>query len=56
MNALFIRSQSKDLGRPVSVPEVILLEESLHRVYPHLKAGQAPDDVLIQSLSKYRKD
>jgi len=46
----------EDLVGQVSVPEVILLEESLHRVYPQLKAGQAPDDVLIQSLSKYRKD
>ena len=35
-HALFIRNTSKELGRPVSVPEVILEVESLHRAWPPL--------------------
>jgi len=33
-HALFIRNTSRELGRPVTVPEVIRDWESLHRVYP----------------------
>src|SRR5512140_2421533 len=39
-HALFVRRLSQDLGRPVSVPEAILLEEGLHRVYPPVKEGE----------------
>lgn len=33
-NALFVRRTSQDLGRAVTVPEVIVLRESFHRVSP----------------------
>lgn len=33
-HALFVRNTSRELGRPVTVPEVIRDWESLHRVYP----------------------
>ena len=33
-HALFVRRTSEDLGRKVEISEVVLNEESLHRVYP----------------------
>lgn len=33
-HALFVRRKSEELGRPVTVPEVIIREEALHRAYP----------------------
>jgi LmbE family N-acetylglucosaminyl deacetylase len=47
-HALFIRNTSKELGHPVSVPEVILGVESLHRAWPPLSNGEPPDDPLAR--------
>lgn len=33
-HALFVRKHSEEQGRVLSVPEVIMIEESLHRVSP----------------------
>lgn len=37
-NALFVRRASKDAGRPLSVPEVMVKVESLHRASPPVNA------------------
>ena len=49
-HALFVRRATQDLGRPVSVPEVILSHESLHRVYPPAAAGEPLHDPLADLL------
>lgn len=47
-HALFIRHTSELVGHPVSVPEVVISLESLHRVFP-LYQG-ALDDILARLL------
>jgi N-acetylglucosamine malate deacetylase 2 len=47
-NFLFVRRTSEEVGHPVSVPEVIVLAESLHRVFPE---GSRPvSDALSERL------
>ncbi len=47
-HALFVRRPSQEAGRPLSVPEVLMRLESLHRVHPpHLPPG---DDPLVNAL------
>jgi LmbE family N-acetylglucosaminyl deacetylase len=53
-HAMFIRNTSQDLGREVNLQEVVLLEESLHRVYPPVQIEDKISDVLMDSLEKYR--
>jgi LmbE family N-acetylglucosaminyl deacetylase len=53
-HTMFIRNTSHDLGREISLAEVVLLEESLHRVNPPVKNGDPVDDILVNSLGKYR--
>lgn len=38
-HALFVRRPSQEAGRPLSVPEVIMKVESLHRAHPPVKDG-----------------
>lgn len=47
-HALFVRRASKEAGRPLSVPEVIVSMEGLHRVMPH--ASGEPQDALSELL------
>lgn len=47
---LFIRHRSEEAGRRLSVPEIILPVESLHRVWPPVPQGEAPEDVLADLL------
>ncbi|NPV75096.1 MAG: PIG-L family deacetylase [Anaerolineae bacterium] len=38
-HALFVRNASRDAGRQLSVPEIVVKMESLHRLHPSPKAG-----------------
>jgi LmbE family N-acetylglucosaminyl deacetylase len=49
-HALFIRRRSEEAGRKLSVPEVILATESLHRVSPPFKGPGEIHDVLADLL------
>jgi len=48
-HALFVRNTSKQLGRPVTVPEVVVSLESLHRVHPPV-SNSALHDPLAELL------
>lgn len=50
-HALFIRRASEEAGRPLSVPEVIIKLEGLHRAYPPLVDGL--NDPLAEILRPY---
>jgi LmbE family N-acetylglucosaminyl deacetylase len=50
-HALFVRRASEEAGRKLSVPEVILHLEGLHRLNPP-DAGQ-PEDEITRLLRKY---
>lgn len=50
-HALFVRRTSQDLGRPVTVPEVLIRLESLHRLFPPLDSR--PTDPIAQALSPW---
>jgi hypothetical protein len=50
-HALFVRRASEEAGRQLSVPEVILPVESLHRVHPPAE-GQV-DDALARILEPW---
>jgi LmbE family N-acetylglucosaminyl deacetylase len=54
-HSMFIRNTSRDLGREVTLQEVVLLEESLHRVHPPVHNGDQISDLVLDSLEKYRK-
>jgi LmbE family N-acetylglucosaminyl deacetylase len=43
-HALFVRAGSQEAGHPVSVPEIMLLEESVYRVSPPLAPGEQVRD------------
>jgi LmbE family N-acetylglucosaminyl deacetylase len=51
-HALFVRRASQEAGRPVSIPEVLMRVESLHRVYPPVDG--IPIDDLTRSLAEWR--
>ena len=51
-HALFVRRPSREAGRPLTVPEVLLRLESLHRVYPPEQAGAG--DPLMELLLPYQ--
>jgi LmbE family N-acetylglucosaminyl deacetylase len=53
-NALFVRRASQNAGRPVSVPEVLLKLESLHRAWPVYQPKT--DDLLVRLLSAWMID
>jgi N-acetylglucosamine malate deacetylase 2 len=48
-HALFIRNSSKEAGRLMTVPEVILPDESLHRQYPNVNRHPL-QDALVDAL------
>lgn len=50
-HALFVRRTSKEAGRQVSLPEVIMQLEGLHRAWP--KTTETPDDVLVDTLKPW---
>ena len=50
-HALFVRRPSQEAGRLLSVPEVLMQVESLHRVYP--AANGQPEDRLVQALAPW---
>ena len=50
-NALFVRQDSLDAGRALSIAEVMLPTESFHRVYPPAPPGLPPRDALTAALS-----
>jgi LmbE family N-acetylglucosaminyl deacetylase len=50
-HALFLRRRSQELGRPLSVPEVVMRVESLHRASPPV--GEALVDPLAQALAPW---
>ena len=49
-NALFVRRPSQELGRPVTIPEVVSVLESVHRAYPPLPAGEPAQDAFASLL------
>jgi hypothetical protein len=51
-NALFVRRRSKQVGYQLTVPEVLLNVESLHRVYPPVNS--LPDDDLTEILRPWK--
>jgi N-acetylglucosamine malate deacetylase 2 len=50
-HAMFIRNTSKETGRALSVPEIVMSSESLHRVYPPVAPGEKLDDEIARALS-----
>lgn len=50
-HALFVRRSSRQAGRQLSVPEVIMTIESLHRAYPKVKGK--PEDALAKALKPW---
>ena len=50
-NAMFVRNSSKDAGRMLTIPEVILPTESFRRAHPPVPAGAQPDDEIARMLS-----
>ena len=50
-NALFVRRSSIRAGRELTVPEVVMNVESLHRVYPPVNGD--PDDVIVEMLKPW---
>jgi LmbE family N-acetylglucosaminyl deacetylase len=48
---LFVRRSSEEAGRPLTVPEVVMGVESLHRAFPPVSG--APDDPLARLLEPY---
>lgn len=49
-HALFMRFTSQELGRPVTVPEVITTLESVHRAYPPLSRAEPLQDAFASLL------
>jgi LmbE family N-acetylglucosaminyl deacetylase len=49
-HALFVRRASQEAGRKLSVPEVILRVESLHRAFPEVSQASLPEDELFKLL------
>lgn len=50
--ALFLRRRSKNAGYMLTVPEILMNIESLHRVLPIVHGK--PDDILVQTLKPWR--
>jgi hypothetical protein len=50
-HALFVRHSSEEAGRSLTVPEVVVTLESLHRVLPPVySAAELRDDPLFAAL------
>ena len=50
-NALFVRRSSLRAGRQLTVPEVVMNTEGLHRAYPPVNGK--PEDVVIEMLQPW---
>ena len=50
-NALFVRRSSQRAGRQLTVPEVVMIFEGLHRAYPAVNGK--PEDFLIELLKPW---
>lgn len=50
-NALFVRRSSIRAGRQLTIPEVLMKFESLHRYYPEVNG--APDDEIVEMLKPW---
>ena len=50
-NALFVRRSSPQAGRQLTVPEVIMKLEGLHRAYPSVSG--VPEDALVKLLKPW---
>jgi hypothetical protein len=46
-----VRRSSREAGRQLTVPEVIMPVESLHRVYPVVE--DEPEDTLMEALKPW---
>jgi LmbE family N-acetylglucosaminyl deacetylase len=55
-HALFVRRASKEAGRQLTVPEVIVKVESLHRAYPPIEEGRLSDDPIAELLKPWSTD
>jgi LmbE family N-acetylglucosaminyl deacetylase len=53
-HALFVRRASEEAGRQLTVPEVIMQLEGLHRHQPPLENGKAVEDPFAQTLHPWR--
>ena len=53
-HALFVRRSSKLAGRQLSVPEVLMTLEGLHRAYPPVPHDQ-PEDALFNLLQPWER-
>lgn len=49
-HALFVRRASEEAGRKMTVPEVILPTEGLHRLRPPVKDGEQIEDQFVEML------
>jgi LmbE family N-acetylglucosaminyl deacetylase len=52
-HALFLRRRSQKAGYRLTIPEILLDLESLHRVYPPV--GGEPQDAVITALAPWKK-
>jgi N-acetylglucosamine malate deacetylase 2 len=52
-NALFVRRASQRAGRPMTIPEVIVSLESLHRASPAWQGG--PEDEFARQMRRWQK-
>ena len=50
-NALFVRRSSQRAGRQLSIPEVVMTLEGLHRAYPAVNGK--PEDIVIELLKPW---
>lgn len=53
-HALFVRRATQEAGRKISVPEVIVRLEGLHRVHPPAAEGDQVDDQFVQAIRPWR--
>ena len=54
-HALFVRRASERAGRQLTVEEIILEVESLHRAYPKRRPGETLTDPVTAMLAKYSR-
>ena len=52
-HALFVRSASEEADRHLTVPEVIMHLEGIHRVHPPVKVGNKMEDQVVEMLKPW---
>lgn len=55
-HALFVRRRSKMWGRQVTVPEVIIPVEAIHRQWPTVEPDHTPSDPFAEELHRWIKE